>query len=42
MAPKVAAQAGRTFQMKRFSTAKAALDVAVTRPVRVPDRRWAK
>ena len=40
MAPTVATQGGSTFQMKRFSTAKAAFEVAVTRPVRVPDRRW--
>ncbi len=42
MAPTVATQGGRTFQMKRFSTAKAAFEVAVTRPVNVPDRRCVK
>ena len=42
MAPSVATQGGRTFQMKRFSTAKAAFEVAVIRPVSVPARRWEK
>ena len=42
IAPTVATQGGSTFQMNMFSTAKTALEVAVTRPVSVPDRRSAK
>ena len=42
IAPTVAAQGGSTFQMNKFSTAKAAFEVAVTRPVSVPGRRSAK
>jgi hypothetical protein len=42
MAHSVARQGGSTFQMKRFSTANAAFDVAVMRPVSVPANRWEK
>ena len=42
MAHSVARQGGMTFQMKRFSTANAAFDVAVMRPVSVPANRWEK
>ncbi len=42
MAHSVAEQGGSTFQMKRFSTANAAFDVAVMRPVSVPASRCEK
>ena len=38
----IARHGGSTFQMKRFSTANAAFDVAVMRPVSVPASRWEK
>lgn len=42
IAPSIEAQAGSTFQMNMFSSVKTAFDVAVTRAVSMPGRRFAK
>ena len=42
IAPSIEAQAGSTFQMNMLSTVNTAFDVAVTRAVSMPGRRFAK